>query len=338
MSAAAPGLGVSRPRTDASARAGLVSRAFAGLCAVSAWLGLGVLIVLLGGVLWQGAGWLSWSFLTHYDSRHPAEAGILAGLWGTAWLVSLATLFAVPVGVGAGIFLEEYEKKGWLRTLIEINLSNLAGVPSIVYGILGMAVFVKMFGAFQGRPKVLEIGFASARRYPAAVRPHGFIRWTDAGAVDFADGDCGHSRGAARRAFVAAAGILRARRDALADHSSPAVAGRDARHYHGRDSRGLPRDRRNRAAVDGRSRGFPGQHAGGHRVPGRRGETPGRTGRSALRFVHGAARFDLQLDFAAGEGIPSCGGGCHSGLARSAPGLQYRGQRDPRRMQRKTRW
>jgi phosphate transport system permease protein len=145
-------------RSEASARPRLVARMFAGACAASAWLGLAVLVVLLVGLLWQGAGWLSWSFLTSYDSRHPAEAGVLAGIWGTAWLVALATLFAVPVGLGAGIFLEEYEKRGWLRTVIEINLSNLAGVPSIVYGILGMAVFVKMFGAFQGRPKVLEIG------------------------------------------------------------------------------------------------------------------------------------------------------------------------------------
>jgi phosphate transport system permease protein len=162
MSIALPNPGVRTVRSESSARAGLISRLFAAACAASAWLGLGVLIVLLIGVLWQGAGWLSWSFLTHYDSRHPAEAGVLAGLWGSAWLVALAALFAVPVGIGAGIFLEEYEKKGWLRTLIEINLSNLAGVPSIVYGILGMAVFVKMFGAFQGRPKFLEIGAASA--------------------------------------------------------------------------------------------------------------------------------------------------------------------------------
>jgi phosphate transport system permease protein len=162
MSAAAPVPGIGLLRTQSSVRPRLVSRLFAGVCAASAWLGLGVLVVLLVGVLWQGAGWLSWSFLTHYDSRHPDEAGVLAGLWGSLWLVVLATIFAVPVGLGAGIFLEEYEKKGWLRTLIEINLSNLAGVPSIVYGILGMAVFVKMFGAFQGRPKVLEIGPASA--------------------------------------------------------------------------------------------------------------------------------------------------------------------------------
>jgi phosphate transport system permease protein len=162
MSATSPAPRINLLRTQPAARPGFVGQTFAGVCAISAWLGLGVLIVLLVGVLWQGAGWLSWSFLTHYDSRHPEQAGVLAGLWGSLWLVFLATIFAVPIGIGAGIFLEEYEKKGWLRTLIEINLSNLAGVPSIVYGILGMAVFVKMFGAFQGRPKVLEIGFASA--------------------------------------------------------------------------------------------------------------------------------------------------------------------------------
>src|ERR1700722_2664781 len=137
-------------------------RAFEWACACSTWFGLGVLVTLLLGVLWKGGGWVSWHFLTSYDSRHPEQAGVLAGLWGSFWLVSLAALVAVPVGVGAALFLEEYGKRGWLRTLIEINLSNLAGVPSIVYGILGMAVFVKMFGAFQGRPKVLEIGLHSA--------------------------------------------------------------------------------------------------------------------------------------------------------------------------------
>ncbi len=140
-----------------SARSRWTEAGFEWVCACSTWFGLAVLIVLLAGVLWQGAGWLTWSFLTSYDSRHPEQAGVLAGLWGSFWLVSLATILAVPVGVGAAIFLEEYQTKGWLRTLIEINLSNLAGVPSIVYGILGMAVFVKMFGAFQHDPKLLQI-------------------------------------------------------------------------------------------------------------------------------------------------------------------------------------
>jgi phosphate transport system permease protein len=141
-------------RSDRDAASRWSARLFEWACALSTWFGLGVLVVLLLGVIWNGADWLSWSFLTNYDSRHPEQAGILAGLWGSFWLVSLAALIAVPVGVGAAVFLEEYAKKGWLRTLIEVNLSNLAGVPSIVYGILGMAVFVKMFGL---RPKVLEI-------------------------------------------------------------------------------------------------------------------------------------------------------------------------------------
>ena len=120
------------------------------------------------------------------------------GLWGSLWLVSLATLFAVPVGVGAGIFLEEYEKKGWLRTLIEINLSNLAGVPSIVYGILGMAVFVKMFGAFQHDPKVLEVSLVlHDDRHSSPVRTHRALGGSDAGLVDLADRDRRFARGIA---------------------------------------------------------------------------------------------------------------------------------------------
>jgi phosphate transport system permease protein len=140
-----------------SARSRWTERGFEWMGAGSTWFGLGVLVVLLLGVIWQGGSWLTWSFLTNYDSRHAQNAGVLAGLWGSFWLVSIATLVAVPVGVGAAIFLEEYQTKGWQRTLIEINLANLAGVPSIVYGILGMAVFVKMFGLFRHDPKTLEL-------------------------------------------------------------------------------------------------------------------------------------------------------------------------------------
>jgi phosphate transport system permease protein len=140
-----------------SVKSRLTEKGFEWIGAGSTWFGLAALIVMLLGVLWQGAGWLTWSFLTHFDSRHAEQAGVLAGLWGSFWLVSQATLVAVPVGVGAAVFLEEYQPKGWLRTLIEINLANLAGVPSIVYGILGMAVFVKMFGVFGHDPKLLEI-------------------------------------------------------------------------------------------------------------------------------------------------------------------------------------
>lgn len=105
-------------------------------------VGIAGLITLLVQVLVQGTPWLSWHFLTNYPSRHPEEAGLLSALMGTIWLMGLTALFTVPVGVGAAIYLEEYAPKNWLTRLIEVNISNLAGVPSIVYGLLGLTVFV----------------------------------------------------------------------------------------------------------------------------------------------------------------------------------------------------
>lgn len=91
-------------------------------------------------------GW-SWSFLTSYPSTlYPERAGILADIWGSLWLVMMTGLIAVPIGVGAAIYLEEYATDSWRTRLIKLNLANLAGVPSIVYGILGFAVFVRFFG------------------------------------------------------------------------------------------------------------------------------------------------------------------------------------------------
>jgi phosphate transport system permease protein len=157
MSASSAPAGASLRLGRRGAKKRWMEKGFESICACSTWFGIAILALMLLGVLWQGAGWLTWSFLTNYDSRRPEHAGVLAGLWGSCWLVCLAAILAVPVGVGTAIYLEEYQTKGWPRTLIEINLSNLAGVPSIVYGILGMAVFVKMFGVFRHDPKVLEI-------------------------------------------------------------------------------------------------------------------------------------------------------------------------------------
>lgn len=124
-------------------------RIFELTCFLSTWFGVTVLFVLLVGVIWQAVGWLDWQFLTSYDSRHPEEAGILAAVWGSLWLISFTALFSVPIGVGAALYLEEYGTDNWLKRVIQVNLSNLAGVPSIVYGILGLTVFVRMFGLFQ---------------------------------------------------------------------------------------------------------------------------------------------------------------------------------------------
>jgi phosphate transport system permease protein len=118
------------------------------ICWASTWACLVVLIVLLGSLLWKGAGVLNWGFLTHFQSALPARAGIKAGLWGSLWLTLFTAFFSVPVGVGAAVYLEEYAKSTWLTRFIQLNIANLAGVPSIVYGMLGLTVFVRMFGLF----------------------------------------------------------------------------------------------------------------------------------------------------------------------------------------------
>ena len=109
------------------------------------FVGLAGLASLLIRVLWEGAPWLSLHFITDYPSRFPEQAGMKSAIFGTIWIMGLTFLFTVPVGVGAAIYLEEYAPKNWLTRVIEVNVSNLAGVPSIVYGLLGLAVFVQIF-------------------------------------------------------------------------------------------------------------------------------------------------------------------------------------------------
>ncbi len=94
-------------------------------------------------VVRDGAGRLSWAFLTGYPSRRASNAGLLPALVGSVWLIALAAVMAVPVGVGAAIALEEYGGRGRWARLIEINIANLAGVPSIIYGLLGLGLFVR---------------------------------------------------------------------------------------------------------------------------------------------------------------------------------------------------
>lgn len=106
-------------------------------------VGIVLLAVLLYRVVDKGIGWLDGQFLDSFHSRHPEEAGIKAGLYGTLWLISLTALFSIPIGIGAAIYLEEFSRKNRLSTFIELNIANLAGVPSIVYGMLGLAVFVR---------------------------------------------------------------------------------------------------------------------------------------------------------------------------------------------------
>ena len=101
------------------------------------------LVVLLVDIITGGLPWLSTNLILNYPSRHPEQAGLWPALIGTLWLMGLTAAFSVPVGVGAAVYLEEYAPKNRLTALIEINISNLAGVPSVVYGLLGAALFVQ---------------------------------------------------------------------------------------------------------------------------------------------------------------------------------------------------
>ena len=92
----------------------------------------------------DGAGHLTWDFINNFTSITADKAGIQAGLWGTIWLMGVCALFIVPVGVATAIYLEEYaDPSRWWNRLIELNIQNLAAVPSIVYGILGLAFLVR---------------------------------------------------------------------------------------------------------------------------------------------------------------------------------------------------
>jgi len=111
------------------------------LCTVA---GLIILIFFLVDIFMDGVQRIDWKFITSLPSRFPEKAGILTALMGTIWVFVLTSLIAIPIGVGAGIYLEEYRKKGILSNLLEINIANLAGVPSIIYGLLGLEVFVRI--------------------------------------------------------------------------------------------------------------------------------------------------------------------------------------------------
>ena len=106
-------------------------------------IGIAGLAALLIDVLIDGLGFLNWKFMTTYASRKPLESGILAPMAGTVWVVGLTAIFTIPIGIGTAIYLEEFASKNRLTRLIELNISNLAGVPSVIYGLLGLAVFVQ---------------------------------------------------------------------------------------------------------------------------------------------------------------------------------------------------
>lgn len=122
----------------------VVERLFMLVCLLAIIFGILSLIALIYGILRDGLGRLDWDFITSFPSRRASSAGIYSALMGTLWLMALVTLFTVPIGVLSAIYLEEFAPKNRLTSLIQINIANLAGVPSIVYGLLGLAIFVRM--------------------------------------------------------------------------------------------------------------------------------------------------------------------------------------------------
>ena len=114
--------------------------AIAGLLAML--VGVFTLLALFADLVIDGAGRLGWDFFTNFPSRRAADAGILSAWVGTTLVMIVTAAAGVPLGVAAGIYLEEYAPRNWMTDLIEINVTNLAGVPSIVYGLLALGLFV----------------------------------------------------------------------------------------------------------------------------------------------------------------------------------------------------
>jgi phosphate transport system permease protein len=147
-------------------------------------IAIGLLVVLLVDIALDGAGTLSWDFINSFTSITADKAGIQAGLWGTVWLMGVCALFIVPVGVATAIYLEEYgDPTKWWNRLIELNIQNLAAVPSIVYGILGLAFLVRgpfhlgnvvlaggLTLALLVLPMVIIAGREALRAVPSSIR------------------------------------------------------------------------------------------------------------------------------------------------------------------------
>jgi phosphate transport system permease protein len=132
-------------------------RLFTGLVFLATIVGLVVLAVLLVDIARRGLPVVDWQFLTSYPSQVlPQTAGIYPALIGSLWLLGLTALFSVPLGIGAAVYLEEYAADTWPNRVIEINISNLAGVPSIIYGLLGLGIFVNLLGGLTGGESVLS--------------------------------------------------------------------------------------------------------------------------------------------------------------------------------------
>lgn len=117
---------------------------FYGLFVFCTLIGVLGLAILLIDVFLDGYRWVNIDFITNYASRFPEQSGILSPLMGTLWVVGLTALMVIPIGLGTAIYLEEFAEDNFITRMINLNISNLAGVPSVIYGLLGLAIFVQL--------------------------------------------------------------------------------------------------------------------------------------------------------------------------------------------------
>lgn len=170
--------GSQAPYAPRLAQRRLLGRAFSIACMFTTLIGVAVLGVLLVAIAQDGWHRLSWDFLNRFPSRlNPERAGVKSALLGTVWLIALTGASSVPIGMAAAVYLHEYARRTRLTRFIEINIANLAGVPSIVYGILGLATFVRamdlqrsvLAGALTLSLLILPVVIISSREALAAV-------------------------------------------------------------------------------------------------------------------------------------------------------------------------
>lgn len=141
------------------------------------FFGLVILAIFLGDIIVKGLDRIDWNFIMSLPSRKPERAGILTAWTGTAWILGLTSIIVIPIGVAAGVYLEEYGKRNRLASVIEVNIVNLAGVPSIIYGLLGLEIFVRFLhfggsllaGAFTLALLILPIIIVATREALKAV-------------------------------------------------------------------------------------------------------------------------------------------------------------------------
>ena len=161
----------------------LWGKIFAAFCLFATSLGLIILAFLIFDVVSDAATRLNWDLFKLYPSRRPLESGYKAAILGSIWMLAYVLVLVIPIGVSSAIYLEEYAKKNWFSELIELNIYNLAGIPSIIYGLLGLGLFVR--GLYSGRavlvtgiltitllilPPVIVISREAIRAVPQSIR------------------------------------------------------------------------------------------------------------------------------------------------------------------------